>query len=206
MSRYNNISRLYKFIELLMEGSAFSQWRMDLLNQVRGNSILEVGVGTGLNLQYYQKAGFVDKEIICIDISHGMLQFAERRMKDTHINIKLHLMDLQNMDFPDSYFDTVIGTCVLCSVSDHLKGLREISRVLRPEGRLLLIEHVLSYRPILSSMMKRTGPIIARLTGENIHRETVKDIRAAGFKVLEEKDLYLDIVKMINAVPDIRGD
>ena len=100
---------------------------------------------------------------------------------------------------PDASFDTAIASCVYCSVPDPLLGLRELRRVLVPGGQLLLLEHVLSHRALIRPAMNLMNPLGVRMMGANINRETVENVRRAGFMELQIEDPWLDIVKRIEA-------
>jgi ubiquinone/menaquinone biosynthesis C-methylase UbiE len=76
-------------------------------------------------------------------------------------------------------------------------GLKELRRVLAPGGQLLLLEHVLSHKPLLETPMHLFNPVAVRMTGANIDRETVENVRRAGFEDVKAEELWLDIVKMI---------
>lgn len=197
-SRYDRISPVYDLFESLAERSKFSKWRRLLFQQVKGLAMLEVGAGTGKNFPYYP-AGL---EVTAIDLSEGMLSRARKKLASyPSARINLRIMDVQKLDLEADSFDTAVATFVFCSVPDPVLGLREVRRVLKPQGKLLLLEHVLSKRPVLRSLMKLMNPIIVRITGANINRVTVRNIQKAGFRIEEEKDLWLDIVKLIVARP-----
>jgi ubiquinone/menaquinone biosynthesis C-methylase UbiE len=197
--RYDRISPVYDLLESLAERSKFSRWRRLLFQQVKGSNILEVGVGTGKNFPYYPPG----REVTAIDLSEGMLSRARKKLASyPSARINLKTMDVQKLDLEAGSFDTAVATFVFCSVPNPVLGLREVRRVLKPEGKLLLLEHVLSERPVLRFLMKLMSPIMVRITGANINRSTVRNIQKAGFRIEEEKNLWLDIVKLIVARPE----
>jgi hypothetical protein len=108
--------------------------------------------------------------------------------------------DAQALAFPAASFDVVVATLVFCSVPDPVLGLAEARRVLVPGGRLLLVEHVLSRRPALRRVMRWIDPITSRIWGAQIARDTVDNVRRAGFRDVVETDLWLDVVKRSEAV------
>lgn len=196
--RYDRISPVYDLFGSLAERSKFSRWRRLLFEQVKGPTMLEVGVGTGKNFPYYPPG----LEVTAIDLSEGMLSRARKKLASyPSARINLRIMDVQKLDLEEDSFDTAVATFVFCSVPDPVLGLREVRRVLKPQGKLLLLEHVLSERPVLRFLMKLANPIMVRITGANIDRVTVRNIQKAGFRIEEEKNLWLDIVKLIVARP-----
>ena len=106
---------------------------------------------------------------------------------------------MQPLPFEDASFDSVVGTCVFCSVPDPFLGLRELRRVLVPEGQLFLLEHVLSPRPVVRQLMRLMNPMVVRMMGANIDRDTVENVRSAGYEDLQVDDLWLEIFKRIQA-------
>jgi ubiquinone/menaquinone biosynthesis C-methylase UbiE len=115
-------------------------------------------------------------------------------------NVDLKLMDVQQLDFPDDAFDTVITTCVFCSVPDPIKGLQEIRRVCKKDGQIIMLEHVRSKNLVIGTMMDILNPLVVRIVGANINRNTIENLKHAGLKVEMEKDLMADIVKHIKCV------
>ncbi len=193
-ARYDRNARFYDLMESGVE-LKFSSWRKELWSRVRGERVLEVGVGTGKNIPHYP----VGVEVTALDLSPRMLEHARKRVADENVSVELIEGDVQELPFPDDSFDTVIATFVFCSVPDPVLGLKELRRVLAPGGQLLLLEHMLSHKPLLEPLMHLFNPVMVRTTGANIDRETVENVRSAGFAEVWVEDLWLDIVKMIEA-------
>jgi ubiquinone/menaquinone biosynthesis C-methylase UbiE len=199
--RYDRIASVYDALEWLPE-FRFRQWRRDLWREVgQAEQVLELGVGTGKSIACYPAGA----EVTAIDISERMLERAQRKAARLGRNVKLQVADAQFLPFPDAAFDTVVTTFVFCSVPDPVKGLREARRVLKPGGRLLMIEHVLSQRPLLRRLMCRLDPVTHRLWGAHINRDTPANVRSAGFIAVRATDLSLDIVKRIEAIAPNTG-
>jgi len=110
-------------------------------------------------------------------------------------------MDAQNLQFPEGSFDTVVATCVFCSVPDPIKGLEEIKRVCKPGGKVILLEHVRSDNPILGKIMDLLDPLTVRMIGPHINRRTVENIIKAGLRILSIEDQNIKILKHIVAEP-----
>ena len=112
--------------------------------------------------------------------------------------MRLQQMDVQNLQFEDNTFDTVVASFTFCSVPDPLRGLMEIKRVCKPEGRVVLLEHVLSTNRILAWLMNLTAPL-ARIIGDNPNRRTVENVVKSGLRVEQVTDLGVGIFKLIEA-------
>ena len=185
----------FEGLEAVMEGLFFKNRRTKLWEKVDGYHVLEVGVGTGKNFDYYP----ADARITAIDFSQEMLKQAAHKKNRKNTPVELHLMDVQSLCFADNSFDTVIGSFVFCSVPLPLKGLKELYRVCKPGGQVLLLEHVLSSKPVLAKVMNFINPVILALAGANITRNTVKNIKACGFASVRVDERSGDIIKLIEA-------
>lgn len=194
--RYNRVARVYDLEQAIEEPLIFGRLRKVLWAEAPATGqILEVGTGTGVNMRYYPPGA----TITAIDISDRMLAKARARAERNNIAVKLALMDAQALDFADNTFDAVVATCVFCSVPDPIAGLREVRRVLKPGGKLLLLDHVRSGNAVAGKAMDLLNPIVVRMSGANINRRTVDNVRAAGFSDLNVSSHMLGIVKRIQA-------
>ena len=195
--RYNRMALIFDFVEAPVEKIRFASWRQRLRTSIVGPKVLEVGVGTGKNLPYYPQ----DADITAIDLSPRMLSRARRKAEKLVLDVRLLEMDAQNLAFTDHIFDTVFATFVFCSVPDPVKGLQELRRVCKPEGRLLLLEHMQPGNFILKIIFDLFNPMVVRMVGANINRKTVDNIRLAGWQIRVEENLSSDIVRWIEAQP-----
>src|SRR3990172_9168584 len=194
-TRYQRLSRVYDLMETLPE-RRFRPWREKLWSLVRGSRVLEVGVGTGKNMPFWPR----DVDMTAIDLTPGMLERARRRAQGLNLKAELYLGDVQALDFPDDSFDAAVATFVFCSVPDPVLGLRELKRVVKPGGQVLLLEHVRSPHVVIGKLMDILNPLVVRVMGANINRRTVENVQKAGLVMERVEDLGMGgIVKLIVA-------
>lgn len=193
-NRYNRVSKIYDLMEKPMESMLMDDWRKELFEKIEGKKILEVGVGTGKNLEFYS----TDKEVTGIDFSEKMLEKAKNKSKDKD-HVTLMEMDAEKMTFEDNTFDTVVTSCVFCSVPDPVKGLKEIRRVCKNGGKVIMLEHMRSNKPVVGKIMDRINFIPLHIWGANINRQTLKNLQEAGFNKEDTtyKNVWSDVVKII---------
>jgi ubiquinone/menaquinone biosynthesis C-methylase UbiE len=197
-ARYDRVAPIYDLMEMLPE-QQFRTWREKLWARVPEGRVLEAGVGTGKNFPYHPPG----VEVVGIDISQRMLHRAQQRAEELGKTLELHQMDAQRLDFPDDSFDAAVATFVFCSVPDAVQGLRELGRVVKPEGRIFLLEHVRINEPeVIGRLMDLVDPLVLRLMGPHINRRTEQNVRRAGLQVERVEALApLDLVKLIVARP-----
>jgi ubiquinone/menaquinone biosynthesis C-methylase UbiE len=168
-------------------------FKREHFSKCRGKVML-IAVGTGLDLQFLPE----NLDITAVDFASGMLKEASAKGRDYKGTVKLLQADAQELGVASKSFDTIVTSCTFCSVPDPVKGLRELRRVLRDDGRMLMFEHVRVSNPLLGLGMDIMAPIIA-LCGATINRRTGDNIRKAGFTITREQNIYLDMVKSFEA-------
>ena len=157
-----------------------------VIPEARG-SVLEVGVGTGLNFGLY---GAVD-ELVGIEPDPNMLVRARARVASLAFPVTLHQVGAERMPFPDARFDTVVVTFTLCTIPDPPAALAEIRRVLKPGGKLLFVEHTRSVQPPLGALQDALTPLWKQIGGGcHLNRAAVELVRAAGFTLSETASVW----------------
>ena len=166
MMDYETINRAYAVLSPVYDflfDKIFYPGRVaaiDLLEIQPGNRVLEVGVGTGLNLPLYSR----DCNVTGIDISKEMLRKAEERVLTLGMaNTKLMVMDGSRLAFPDDSFDRVIATYVISAVPDPVKTLLEMRRVCKPSGHLVILNHFKSENPVIGMFEKLLAPVCTKI-------------------------------------------
>ncbi|MBT4805214.1 class I SAM-dependent methyltransferase [Candidatus Woesearchaeota archaeon] len=190
--KYNRFSLFYDLVEWPIEKLLFSKWRKKLLKNSKGK-VLEIGVGTGKNLSYYN---YHKIDLTVIDISKGMLNRAKEKAKKHDFPVKFKLANSEKLPFEDNSFDYIVCTFVLCSVSDQVKILKEMKRVLKKKGKILFLEHMLSRNKFIAFLEHLHNPITKFLFGFNINRKTIENIKKSGLKIVKDKNIAVkDVFK-----------
>jgi ubiquinone/menaquinone biosynthesis C-methylase UbiE len=179
-----------------LEKRGFGKIRESLLSKAEGR-VLEIGSGTGFNFPYYEKAD----EVIAIEPQALMLEKSLERAKHSRVPITVISADAERLPFPDNHFDTVVGILVLCTIPDPEKALTEIRRVCKPDGKVLLFEHVRLNNPFLGPLQDWLTPVWKRLCdGCHLNRNTLDTVKHAGFNVVRIERFYRNIFLVVEAV------
>lgn len=197
MNQHKNYDRVAKVFDFFRKGD-MRRWgdvQKGHFRQMRGK-VLHIGVGTGMEIINFSPG----LDITGIDLSPKMLERALWRAKQYQGKIRFCLMNAESLAFPDDTFDTVATVCVFCTVVHPVAGLKECKRVLKPGGKLLLFEHVISKNLIYGLSLRFMSLFTNALEGTHLDRDTVENVRKAGFNIKSEKNVYLDIVKTIEGV------
>jgi phosphatidylethanolamine/phosphatidyl-N-methylethanolamine N-methyltransferase len=177
-ARYERIAPYYDRMQMMTERISLP-WRHKLWTLVSGPEVLEVGVGTGQNMPFWPS----ELHITALDLAPGMLERARKRATALGLQADLLLGDVQALEFADASFDDAVATYLFCSVPDPVLGLRELARVVRPGGRIILLEHMRSSFPVVGTLMDVLNPLTVRMMGVNINRRTVNNVKAAGLEI-----------------------
>lgn len=144
-----------RLLDWSMSDASLSNYRTSVLAQVSGET-LEIGFGTGLNLPYYPKH---IKKLITVDANPGMNALALKRIQASDIVVEHNVLSGENLPFASQSFDSVVTTWTLCSIANVEQALKEIYRVLKPQGRYFFIEHGLSNDAKVQVWQNRLTPI-----------------------------------------------
>lgn len=183
-------------VERLLMGQAI---RASLAGVLHGD-VLEIGTGTGPTL-----ALLVDNERVTsftgVDLSQGMLDQARRKSGGLPFPVELRRMAAGRLEFPDSAYDTVTTSLMLCTVPDPALALQEMARVCKPDGLVVVLEHVQARNPLLAGLQKALSPLQARMLGCHLDRPTDRLVRDLGFRIEHETTRFFGVFHLIVARP-----
>lgn len=197
------MAKIYDNMMRDAEDKCLKDWRQQLLQNISGD-VLELGCGTGANLEFYPDAV---QHLVLIEPSVHMRKILQAKIADSkHANVAVLQDKAEFISLPDASFDAVVSTLVLCSV-DHLeKTLSEIHRILRPQGKLFFIEHVAATNNLKRYKWQRRLAFIWKWIAANCHvtRRTEQAIEKAGFEIIDIQHQSIRGVPPI-VRPSIRG-
>ena len=170
-----------------VEKAGLTELRANLLAQAAGR-VLEIGGGTGANLPHY---GPGVTSLTITEPEAPMLRRLERRIQAEAPGTTVLRAPAEDLPFEDGAFDVVVSTLVLCGVDDQARAVREVRRVLRPEGHLLFLEHVRSSDAVTAKKQDRMNWMNQLVVCCDCNRPTLGTIRDAGFAVTSLEDITL---------------
>jgi ubiquinone/menaquinone biosynthesis C-methylase UbiE len=170
---------LYDTVGKGSEEAGLREERRQLLAKAVGD-VIEVGAGTGLNVELYPETV---TGLVFTEPDQHMRRRLKRRVEGLDRPAEVVEASVGDLPFPDATFDTAVVTLVLCSVPDQQAALAEIARVLKPNGRLLFLEHVRSDDRKIARRQDRIRPLYSGLCGCNPNRDTLAGIEASVFTV-----------------------
>jgi ubiquinone/menaquinone biosynthesis C-methylase UbiE len=159
-----------------------------LLRRASGK-VLEVAVGTGKNLPYYPRGC----RIIAVDLSREMLKVARKRAVKLSLDISFLQAAAEVLPFQDKSFDTVVSSLTTCTFPNPVLALREMARVCRTGGKILLLEHGRSDRKWLANWQDRKDERHAGQLGCHWNREPLELVRQAGLKMVTARRTFFGI-------------
>jgi len=197
--KYNRFARWYDYLEGMLAFLGLRKLRQELVPQATGK-VLEVAIGTGQNFQYYRS----NCEITAVDVSSGMLKIARKRATKLNSNTQFALSDAEALPFRDHSFDTVVSTLSTCTFPNPATAVREMARVAKLPGRILLLEHGRSDRESLGRWQDRHADTFATRFGCHWNREPLKLAEAADLKIITSERTFFGVVHRIVAVSAMR--
>jgi ubiquinone/menaquinone biosynthesis C-methylase UbiE len=185
------------------EAHGAAEHRRALLAGLHGR-VIEVGAGHGLNFAYYP--GSVT-QVIAVEPEPHLRRLAVEASSRAPVPVEVRDATAEALPAEDGEFDAAVVSLVLCSVDDQQVALREIARVLRPDGELRFYEHVISRHPATARIERMLdATIYPRLAGGcHCARDTGTAIRHAGFQVEREERIAFKTAQLGPAIPHILG-
>ena len=163
------------------EEAGLRERRRELLAQAQGR-VLEIGGGTGANLSLY---GDAVTNLTVTEPEEPMARRLQQHVNEQARPIEVVRAPAESLPFADGSFDCAVSTLVLCAVESQPRALAELHRVLKPEGRLLFIEHVRADEDGLARWQDRLNWLNQLVVNCDCNRPTLDAIRAAGFAIAD---------------------
>ena len=194
LDRYKRIAPLYDLLDLPFDYSRYRKIRPLLFQGLKGR-VLDAGIGTGRNIQFYPPG----TEVVGIDISPAMLARAERRHLSLGADVKLRQMDVTHLAFEDQSFDAAVATFLFCVLDDlQVPALRELGRVVKSGGTIRLLEYVRPHGAMRKAITRLWEPWVAWAYGAGFDCRTEESVPEAGLEVVGSRLVVDDLIKLIS--------
>lgn len=191
--KHNRFAKYYDFAGLFLN-VFIGKYRERLLRNVKGK-VLEIGVGTGANFKYYS-----DKcEIYGVDMSKEMLKRAKKKADQLGITVHLEIGNAEKLHFRKGEFDFVVDTLGLCTYINPIRVIKEIKRVCKSNGKILLLEHGISNNNIICKLQEKREPKHYWKTGCSLLKNHEELVRKAGLKIIKIERKLFGIIYIIGA-------
>lgn len=197
-AKYDQFAPWYDWLEGILNVLGLSRLRHGLLRQATG-TVLEVAAGTGKNLAHYPRGC----RIIALDLSGEMLRVAQKRAAKLSMPVSLLVADAEALPFRGNTFDSVVSSLSTCTFPDPVAALKEVARVCRPKGKVLLLEHGRSDRERLGRWQDRHAGQFVKPLGCHWNREPLDMVRKAGLKINSARRIFFGIFHQIEAEPGL---
>lgn len=194
IARWDRLAPLYDRRGAPIERRLLASSRPWVASRAHGE-VLEAAVGTGLNLPHYGPA----VRLTAADLSEGMLEEARTKADRLGRDVRLVHADLIDLPFPEGSFDAVVCTFALCEVADEGQAVRELVRVLRPGGSLLLADHVVATARWLRWMQAGVEAVSVPVHGEHLRRRPRLAVEALGLDVVESERSPRGLIERLHA-------
>jgi ubiquinone/menaquinone biosynthesis C-methylase UbiE len=195
--KYDRFARWYDWVESVPDLLGVRRLRWRLLRRASGN-VLEVAVGTGKNLPYHPRGC----GITAVDVSREMLNVARRRAQRLSMDVSFLLVDAERLPFCNESFDTVVSSLTTCTFPNPVAALREMARVCRTDGKILLLEHGRSDRDWLGRWQDGHADQFAKPLGCHWNRRPLELVREAGLRVVGAQRTFFGIFHEIDVIAE----
>ncbi|HEY0048798.1 MAG TPA: methyltransferase domain-containing protein [Pyrinomonadaceae bacterium] len=186
---YDKLAKNYDKVFAPFEKRFVSEWRRETLSHLPADSrILEIGAGTGLNFKFYPPC----LQAVASEISFKMLEFAGQKTK----TIKLVQANAERLPFAANTFDAAFATLVFCSIPKPENAFAELRRIVKPKGKIVLLEHVRPSNP-LGAAFDFLNVFTVALIEDHFNRRTAEIAEKAGLRILEVKRKAFGIINLI---------